>query len=189
MNTFLVVGLGNPGSEYALTRHNIGFMALDFLAKSYNVRSWNTELKAHTTKIKTDFGQLILVKPQTYMNKSGESVVPLLHYYKIPTDQMLVLHDEIDLPFLSMRLQKNRGAGGNNGIKSIHEQLGHADYARLKLGIGRPPRPGPDVSDWVLGRFNNESMNDLGEFLNKACDATLAWAEKGLAIAANQFNV
>lgn len=163
-------------------------MALDFLAESFGARGWNSEQKALVLKFKTEHGQMILAKPQTFMNRSGESVVPLLHYYKISTENLLVLHDELEIGFSKLRFHKNRGAGGHNGIKSITEQLGTQDYTRLKLGIGRPPKPGPEISDWVLSPFSKEESPLLSDFLNKAGDATQAWIQEGLSIASTKFN-
>lgn len=188
MATFLVVGLGNPGSQYAMTRHNIGFLTLDVLAESYGSRNWTQEQKASVLKLKTDLGQLILVKPQTYMNRSGESVIPLLNYYKIEPSHFLVVQDDIDQAPGKMRFHKNRGHGGHNGIRHISEQLGHADYARLKLGVGRPPTPGPDVADWVLGKFGKDEEAGLAEFLNRAGDAIECWMAQGLQIASTRYN-
>jgi PTH1 family peptidyl-tRNA hydrolase len=188
MNSFLIVGLGNPGPQYALTRHNIGFMALDMYAEGCGLRNWGTEHKAWVLKLKTEQGQFILAKPQTYMNRSGEAVQGLLQYYKIPLENLLVLHDEVDLPFGKMKFVKNRGAGGNNGVKSITELLGTPDYCRLRMGVGRPPVPGPDVADWVLSKFSKEEEPQLPDFLNRAGDGIECWASEGIQIASTQFN-
>src|SRR5687767_11677840 len=131
---WLIVGLGNPGAQYALTRHNIGFMALDLWAEGYNVRQWNQEHKAFTLRLKLDDHTALLAKPQTFMNRSGESIQSLLQFYKIPLENLIVVQDDIDQPFGSMRFHKNRGHGGHNGIKNTSELLGTADYTRLKLG-------------------------------------------------------
>ncbi len=188
MNTFLLVGLGNPGTKYALTRHNIGFLAVDMLAEGYGARSWTTEHKALVLKIKTDHGNLILAKPQTFMNKSGESVQAITHFYKIPLENILVAQDDIDQEFGKIRFHKNRGHGGHNGIRNISELLGTPDYARLKLGVSRPPVPGPEVVDWVLSKFSSDEETNLPAFLNRAGDATESWMQNGLQIASTQFN-
>lgn len=188
MNTWLVVGLGNPGPQYAMTRHNIGFLALDMYAEGCGQRNWGQEHKAWVLKLRTEHGQLILAKPQTFMNRSGEAVQALLAYYKIPMDNLLVVHDEVDQPFSKMKFNRNRGAGGNNGIKSITELLGSADYARLRLGVSRPPVPGPTVADWVLGRFSKDEESALPDFLNRAGDAMDCWMQDGLQIASTKFN-
>lgn len=187
MQTWLIVGLGNPGPKYALTRHNIGFMALDLYAQGSGQSNWGEEHKAWVLKFKTEQGLLILAKPQTYMNNSGEAVQALMAYYKIPLDNLLVVQDEVDQPFSKMKFNRNRGAGGQNGIKSISERIGN-DYARLRLGISRPPVPGPTVADWVLGRFAKEEEAMLPDFLNRAGDAMDCWMQDGLQIASTKFN-
>lgn len=188
METYLIVGLGNPGNEYTFTRHNIGFLALDVFAQAYQASSWSKEHKAEVVKLKTDLGTLILAKPQTYMNRSGESVIPLLQYYKIETSRLLVIQDDIDQEFGKIRFHQNRGHGGHNGIRHISEQLGHNNYARLKLGVGRPPSPGPSVADWVLSKYSKQDEPLLTEFMNKTGDAIECWIEKGLQIASTRFN-
>lgn len=188
MKTRLILGLGNPGPKYAFTRHNIGFLALDVLAEGYGVRDWGTEHKAWVLKFKTEQGSLILAKPQTYMNRSGEAAQALLQYYKIELEDFLVVQDDIDQSYGKIRFHKNRGHGGHNGIRHISEQLGTSDYARLKLGVGRPPTPGPEIADWVLSKFSKEEEAQLPDFLNKAGDGMECWMEKGLQIASTQFN-
>lgn len=183
-----IVGLGNPGSKYALTRHNVGFLALDALARSFGGEISKSEHKALTMKFKADDEEIILVKPQTYMNLSGESVIPILNYYKIEASNLIVVHDEIDLPFARMKIQKNRGPGGHNGLRSINEQLGHQDYARLKLGVGRPSNPNVPIVDYVLQNFSNEEQTKLTDFLNLAGDAIESCIFDGIERAANKFN-
>jgi peptidyl-tRNA hydrolase, PTH1 family len=185
---WLIVGLGNPGPKYALTRHNLGFLAVDLFSQSAGKPPWSEEQKAHVCKFKMDDVQIILAKPMTFMNKSGESVQALLHYYKIPTDNLLVVHDEVEIPFGQIRLQKNRGAGGHNGVKSVNEMLGTQDYLRLRLGVGRPPHPEMDVADYVLQKFNGEEQDKLTEFLNRCGDAMESLIFDGLNKAATRFN-
>ena len=185
---FLIVGLGNPGTKYALTRHNIGFLALDALARSFGGEFKKEEFTALTLKMKLDDQEVLLAKPQTYMNVSGESVIPLMQYYKIEVANMLVIHDDIDQPFNYMKLQKNRGPGGHNGIKSISEQLGHQDYARLKLGVGRPANPRVPVVDYVLQNFDKTEQEKLVDFLNRAGDAAESFIFDGFEKAANRYN-
>ncbi len=185
---FLVVGLGNPGPQYALTRHNIGFLAIDLFAKSLNATTWKEEHRAFTCKMNIDGTQVLLAKPMTYMNNSGESVIPLLNFYKIPQENLIVAHDEIDIPFEAIRIQKNRGHAGHNGIRSISELLGSADYIRLKLGVGRPPHPEMKVSDFVLQKFSADEQDRLSDFLNKAGDGIESIIFDGVAKAAGKFN-
>ncbi len=185
---FLIVGLGNPGTQYALTRHNIGFLALDIFAKSLGYSNWKEEHKALTCRVTIQNEQVLLAKPQTYMNLSGESVIPLMNYFKIPQENLIVAHDDLDIPFCSLRIQKNRGHAGHNGIRSITEQLGNSDYIRLKLGIGRPPHPSMKVADYVLQKFSNDEMNSLNEFLNTSGDALESILFDGVQKAANTYN-
>ncbi|MFZ4405276.1 MAG: aminoacyl-tRNA hydrolase, partial [Pseudobdellovibrionaceae bacterium] len=131
---------------------------------------------------------ILLIKPQTFMNLSGESVQAAMDFYKIPAEQVIVIHDDLDQAFTELRLHKNRGHGGHNGIRSIHQVLGHADYIRLKLGIGRPPHPEFSVADYVLQKFSKEEEALLPSFLDKAVDAIESILFKGYQQSANVFN-
>lgn len=185
---YLIVGLGNPGTKYALTRHNIGFMALDLFSTSIGASSaWKEEHKALTLKVTIDGEQVMLAKPQTFMNLSGQSVQALMTFYKIPLEKVLVLHDEIDQAFGQMKFNKNRGHGGHNGIRNISELMG-PDYARLRLGVGRPAHPEMNVADYVLQKFSEEEMSKMPDFMNKAGDAIEAFIFEGLQKASSQFN-
>jgi peptidyl-tRNA hydrolase, PTH1 family len=183
----LIVGLGNPGPKYALTRHNIGFMAVDLFAISSGNPPWSEEHSAHTCKFKMDDVQVMLAKPMTYMNKSGESVQALMAFYKIPVENLLVLHDEIDQGFAAMKFNKNRGHGGHNGIRNISELIG-PDYSRLRLGVGRPPHPEMQVADFVLQKFSSEEQSALPDFLNRAGDAIESFIFDGIQKASTKFN-
>ena len=185
---WLIVGLGNPGPKYAFTRHNIGFLCVDLFSQSFGSPPWNEEFKAHICKFKIDDVPVILCKPMTFMNLSGESVQSLSHFFKIPLDKILVIQDDIDQPFGQMRLHKNRGHGGHNGIRSISEKLGTQDYTRLKLGVGRPAHPEMEVADYVLQKFSGEEQNQLTDFLNKAGDAIESVIFDGLNKASTKFN-
>lgn len=189
---WLVVGLGNPGNKYRFTRHNIGFLAVDGLAQGWTspagATSESTEHKALTQRLKVESQPILLAKPQTFMNLSGESVLSLLQFYKIPKEQLVVLQDDIEIPFASMRFHKNRGHGGHNGIKSISQVLGGNDYIRLKLGVGRPPHPEMDVADYVLQNFSSEEMKAMPDFLNRACEAVETLIFEGLDKASSRFN-
>ncbi len=169
---WLIVGLGNPGGEYKLTRHNIGFMAVDYFLQGLGNPPMKNQFKAEISQVKWKDHQLIFCKPQTFMNLSGESVQPLMGFYKIPMDHLIVLHDEIDQPFGQIKIQKNRGHGGHNGIKSISGLMGSADYIRLRLGVGRPANPNIPVSDHVLGKFAKEEFEKnagILESLHRRC--------------------
>ncbi len=195
---YLIVGLGNPGQKYQMNRHNIGFLTCDHWLKSMGVGASDTdyreEHKAFTKKFKitSENGkkteEVLLAKPQTYMNKSGESVLALMNFYKIERKNLLVIHDDIDQPFGSMKIHHNRGHGGQNGVKNISELFGAADYTRLKLGVGRPAHPGFDIGDYVLGNFPSEELNNLGTYLDAACDAAECFIFEGHGIASTKFN-
>jgi PTH1 family peptidyl-tRNA hydrolase len=185
---FLIVGLGNPGPRYALTRHNIGFLTVDLFFQSIKASGWIEEHKAHVCKFKLDDVPVLLAKPTTFMNKSGESVQSLMHYYKISKENLLVIHDDIDQEFKSLRFQKDRGHGGHNGVRNISELLGSQDYARLKLGVGRPTQTEMNVADYVLQKFSAEEQNQLQEFLNRAGDAIEMFVFEGLAKASTKYN-
>ncbi len=184
----LIVGLGNPGAKYSMNRHNIGFIACDYWLKSLNGSDYREEHKAYTKRFKIDGAEVLLAKPQTYMNNSGQSVVALMNFYKIPKENLLVAHDDIDLPFGTMKIQHNRGAGGQNGVKSISELLGHNEYSRLKLGVGRPPHPDFAVADYVLGNFPDEEAQLLDQYLQKSSAAIESFVLEGLNKASTKFN-
>tara|TARA_B100001248_G_C27391928_1_gene462920 strand:- start:1582 stop:2154 length:573 start_codon:yes stop_codon:yes gene_type:complete len=184
----LIVGLGNPGAEYALNRHNIGFILIDALNESFDGGPFRSEKKALISRLNIEGESVLLAKPQTYMNLSGGPTQALMQYYKIPTEDLLVLHDDLDTEFGCYRFQKNRGAGGNNGIKDIHAKLGTQDYARLKIGIGRPNgKQAP--SDYVLKNFDDKQQDLLQDhLLNDLEDAVVAFVKKGYTYAGNHHN-
>lgn len=195
----LIVGLGNPGPKYQLTRHNIGFLFVDALVEVFaGARSYKTEFKGETQKIKMGDDQVIVLKPQTFMNLSGESVQALMSFYNLTPRDLLVVHDEVDVPFGQMRFQVKRGHGGHNGIRNIHQMLATDDYARLRLGVGRPPsfvddsgaktRPTMEVHEWVLNNFAKNELNQMAEFLDMAIKGTELWVAKGAAHAATEYN-
>lgn len=184
MANWLVVGLGNPGPKYEKTRHNAGFLCLDRLAGS---ASFKNEHKAHVARTTIGAEQAFLAKPQTYMNLSGESVQAIMHFYKIELANLIVAHDEVDLPFNQMKVQKNRGPGGHNGLKSINQQLGTQDYYRIKLGVGRPSVP-MDVADFVLQNFSKDEERLLPDFWDRGCQAIETLVLKGYNEAATLFN-
>jgi PTH1 family peptidyl-tRNA hydrolase len=184
---WLVVGLGNPGGQYALNRHNIGFMALDAYATSVGGPRWKEERKALITRLKIENEEVIFAKPQTFMNLSGESVQALMAFYKIPIENLVVLHDEIDIGYGATKLQQNRGPGGHNGLKSINECLGSQNYTRIKLGVGRPSNPKMDVAAYVLQNFSTEESATLHEFLAFAGDAIESLILDGYSKAATKF--
>ncbi|PEF09773.1 aminoacyl-tRNA hydrolase [Bacillus thuringiensis] len=183
----LIVGLGNPGREYELTRHNIGFMAIDELAKRWNI-SLNEQ------KFKGVFGagfvngeKVILLKPLTYMNLSGESIRPLMDYYKIDVEDFVVMYDDLDIPVGKLRLRMKGSAGGHNGVKSTISHLGTQEFQRIRMGIDRP-KNGMKVVDYVLGRFTSEEIPDVNHSIEKAVDACEEWLNKPFLQIMNTFN-
>ncbi len=186
-STFLLIGLGNPGREYKDNRHNIGFMLIDRIAVRLNARGMKLQSKAIVTNANYEERKLILAKPQTYMNLSGHSVQGLAHFYKLPLENLLVAHDDLDLPFGTIRLRPGGGPGGQKGVASAIERLGTRDFARLRLGIGRPPGR-MDPAAYVLQDFSRDEMKILSEVLDRAADAALEFVVGGLDKAMNKFN-
>lgn len=184
---FLLIGLGNPGREYANTRHNFGFMAIDRLAVRLNARGMKVMSKAIVMDSKYEDHKLILAKPQTYMNLSGQSVQGLAHFYKIPNENLMILSDDLDLPFGTIRIRASGGPGGQRGLSSILEKLGTKDIPRMRLGIGRPPGR-MDPADYVLQNFSRDDLKSISELLDRAADAALEFVTNGLTAAMNKFN-
>jgi PTH1 family peptidyl-tRNA hydrolase len=183
---FLIVGLGNPGRRYHATRHNAGFMALDHLARRLPAGTTRQRFQADLLETRDGDARVVLAKPQTFMNDSGLAVSQLLRWHKTPLAQLLVVYDELDLPFGTLRLRGDGSAGGHNGMKSIIQQVGSQDFARLRIGIGRPSA-GATVP-YVLSTFNDAERRDLDVILERAADAALAWRRAGIVAAMNEFN-
>jgi PTH1 family peptidyl-tRNA hydrolase len=184
---WLFVGLGNPGKKYEATRHNIGFMALDLICDQLGLK-FQSQFKGDFAKGSWHRQDLFLLKPQTFMNLSGQSVQVCQAFFKIPLNQILVFHDDLDQPFGQIRVHKNRGHGGHNGIRDISSVLGSQDYARIKMGIGRPPHPDFAVADYVLQNFSNEEQNQLPNFLRLSLEAAESVVQFGIEKSANIFN-
>lgn len=186
---YALVGLGNPGAKYSLTRHNVGFMVIDALLRKLGAENdVKKDFNALVAKAKLGGHELILAKPQTYMNLSGQSVQAIMTFYKIPMENLLVIHDEVDIPFGTVKLQKNRGHGGHNGIRDIHAKLG-PDYSRLRVGVGRPTIPQMDVADYVLQNFSQDELGKLSDrWLDQLADAALIFVEYGFQKAPNKIN-
>ncbi len=190
----LIVGLGNPGTQYQQNRHNIGFMCCDFWLKNNNALNYKAEHKALVNKLKVQLPQqksiyeIIIAKPQTFMNKSGESVISLMNYYKVPKENILVIHDDIDQAFGAMKIHFNRGHGGQNGVRNISELLGTAEYSRLKLGVGRPAHPDFDIGDYVLSNFPDTENKHLDLYLKQASQAIDCFIQFGHQKASTLFN-
>jgi len=185
---WLIVGLGNPGREYEKTRHNAGFRCLDILADSLNCKV--DKLKFQGLYTQTNYGgkKVFLLKPQTYMNLSGRSVLQLSAYFNIPPQRIIVLFDDISLEPGRLRIRPDGSAGGHNGIKSIIQEIGSQKFPRVKIGVGAKPNPHYDLADWVLSTFSAQEEKALAVSLKNAADAVLAIIDKGVPEAANKFN-
>jgi peptidyl-tRNA hydrolase, PTH1 family len=184
---WLFIGLGNLGKKYEATRHNIGFMALDLVAKELGLK-FQSQFKGEFAKGSWHGQDLLLLKPQTFMNLAGQSVQPCQAFYKISLNQILVFHDDLDQPYGQIRIHKNRGHGGHNGIRDISATLGTQDYARVKMGIGRPPHPDFAVADYVLQNFSPEELSELPKFLRLSLEAAGSVMQVGVEKSANIFN-
>ena len=186
MDTVVIAGLGNPGSKYQWTRHNAGFLFLDRIAHLEGLSITRKQFGGLTAEWERKGKRLVLLKPQTFMNLSGRSVMPALQFYKLKPEQLIVIHDEIDLPLGIARLKQGGGHGGQNGLRSIIEQLGKGDFTRLRLGIGRPPHG--DVSNYVLGNFAPIEMDVFARVLDGALDMLETALDEGLPKAMSLFN-
>ncbi len=186
--TWLIVGLGNPGREYAHTRHNAGFRALDLLAEKLDCKVDKLKFQGLYGQVSYRGKKLLLLKPQTYMNLSGRSVLQLSAFFRIPPKNIIVLFDDISLEPGRLRIRADGSAGGHNGIKSIIQELGSQDFPRVKIGVGAKPHPDFDLADWVLSGFTAQEEKALLPALERAADAALAVMEYGVPEAANRFN-
>lgn len=186
-NTFLIVGLGNPGREHKDNRHNVGFMLVDRLSVRLDARMSRVQAKALVASVNYEDNKLILAKPQTYMNLSGQSIQGLARFYKLPLENVIVAHDDLDLPFGTIRIRPSGGPGGQKGVASAIERLGTKDFRRLRIGIGRPPGR-MDPAAYVLQNFARADQIQLSEILDHAADAVLTFVTEGLDAAMNKFN-
>jgi peptidyl-tRNA hydrolase, PTH1 family len=186
-DAFLIIGLGNPGREYRENRHNAGFMVVDRICKELLITPGRVQSKSILATGQYAGHKIYLAKPQTYMNLSGQSVSGLLHYYKIPIERLVVAHDDLDLPFGALRIRPGGGPGGQKGVGSIIQQLGTQQFARIRVGIGRPPGQ-MNPADYVLQDFSNQEKEVLALVLEKAAKSALTFIESGLEAAMNQFN-
>ena len=185
---WLIVGLGNPGSQYEKTRHNCGFRAVDILAAKFGCKLDKAKFQGLYGQVNYEGRKLFLLKPQTFMNLSGRSVLQLSAYFNIPPQQIIVMFDDISLPPGRLRIRANGSAGGHNGIKSIISEVGSQDFPRVKIGGGAKPEPERDLADWVLSTFSASEEKALVPALEAAADAALSIIEKGIPETANRFN-
>ena len=186
--SWLVVFLGKAGLRYEGTRHNAGFMAADATAKAQNVVINKSRFKALTAVCSIGGENVMLMKPQTYMNLSGEAVIQAVNFYKIPPDRVIVVSDEISLPIGKLRIRTKGSAGGHNGLKNIIAKLGTSDFPRIRLGVGAPPHPDYDMKDWVLAAFKGQDAADMEDACRRAAAAIECYITRGADRAMNLFN-
>jgi PTH1 family peptidyl-tRNA hydrolase len=186
--SYLIVGLGNPGPKYARTRHNAGFMVVDELARRHGLRFSTRQANAEIARGSIDGQAVILAKPQTYMNNSGQAVGDLQRFYKLPLEHVIVVCDDIALPLGTIRLREKGSAGGHNGLTSVIQHLGTQNFPRLRVGVDQPLNPDHSRIDWVLGRFTKDEEKVISEVVPRAADAIEAIFDMGLEKAMNAFN-
>jgi len=190
-NTWLVVGLGNPGDKYSSTRHNIGFMVADELANRYTGKFSSHKYRALVSEVRLGVGseapKLIIIKPSTYMNDSGNAVAPLAKYFNTAPQQIIAIHDELDIPFNTIRVKLGGGDNGHNGLKSLTQSLSTPEYFRIRVGIGRPTTP-QDTADYVLDNFSKAERSVVPDLALRACDAIESLVNKGLENTQQNFN-
>ncbi len=185
---FLIVGLGNPGGKYEITRHNAGFLCADLFAESMNTEIKRLKYHALTAEVNIDGHRCLLMKPQTFMNNSGEAVGEAAKFYKIPAEKVIVMFDDISLPIGKLRVRRKGSAGGHNGIKSIISHLGSENFPRVKIGVGAKPHPDYDLGDWVLTSFKKEDFPALKEAMVNACEAVKLIVNGNTDKAMNLYN-
>lgn len=184
---YMVAGLGNPGPRYEPTRHNAGFMVIDHLADDLRAPYWKDEAGARTSSVRFEGADIVLVKPQSFMNVSGNAVSRLAERYEIPLDHLVVVHDDIDLAEGVVRVKSGGGHGGHNGLRSLHERLGSGEYLRVRVGVGRPPGR-QDPADYVLEPMSRSVAETLGATVALAEKAIMHIIQHGVSSAMNEFN-
>jgi PTH1 family peptidyl-tRNA hydrolase len=182
----VVVGLGNPGKKYDGTRHNVGFLVIDALAKGPGVSGFQHRFEADIAEANEAGEKTLLVKPMTFMNLSGRAVRQIVDYYQVPLENLLVVCDDVNLPLGKLRFRAKGSAGGHNGLKDIENHLGTQEYARLRIGVGAPPEEG--MVDYVLGRFRPSERPVMEEALSQAVQGVVVWLHQGIGPAMNQYN-
>ena len=184
---YVIVGLGNPGKQYDKTRHNVGFDVIDMLAKEYGISVTKIKHKALIGEGRVGTEKVLLVKPQTYMNLSGETLIDIYNYYKVDLENIVVIYDDIDLDVGKLRIRKKGSGGTHNGMRSIVKCLGSTDFPRVRVGVSKP-MPGQNLADFVLSRFRKEEADDLATGLEKACNAVDCIIRENLDLAMNKYN-
>ena len=183
----MIVGLGNPGNEYAGTRHNVGWMLVDALAEHLGINEWRSREKGMVAEGRIGSEKILLVKPLTYMNNSGECVGPLMRWYKLEPEDIMAAHDDMDIPIGTIRIRKKGSAGGHNGIKSLLSHIGSENFGRSGIGIGRP-QPGWSVINHVLAKFNDQEQEKIGDAIKQLIPAVECMVLEGPDMAMNKFN-
>ena len=186
--SWIVAFLGNPGLKYEGTRHNAGFLTADALCKKKNFTVNRARFQALTAQVDLGGERVLLMKPQTYMNLSGQAVSQAARFYKIPAEHILVVSDEVSLPIGKLRIRVKGSAGGHNGLKSVIAELGTENFPRIRLGVGAPPHPDYDMADWVLSVFRNEDAEEMEKAAQRAAEAVECYIEKGPDRAMNLYN-
>ena len=186
--SWLIVGLGNPGEKYENTRHNVGFQVVDELAERQRAPIQKLKFKALTNLLTISGEKVLVMKPVTYMNLSGEAVRPAADFYKIPPERILVISDDTALDPGRLRIRKGGSAGGHNGLKSIIQHLGTDQFPRVKIGVGEKPHPDYDMADWVLGKFAGEDLKTITQAIQRAGKAAECYIHDGPDQAMNRFN-
>lgn len=185
---YIIVGLGNPGIKYECTRHNAGFMAVDKLSEKFGFEVKSHKYKALVGTVSVGGKTALVMKPETYMNNSGEAVEQAMQFYKIPLQNVIVIFDDISLDVGKMRIKRKGSAGGHNGIKSIIALCGGEDFPRIKIGVGKKPHPDYDLADWVLSRFGDEELKKLETVFENAASACELIVQGEISQAMNKFN-
>ena len=186
--SFIIAGLGNPGQQYQKTRHNVGFVAVDYIAAKLGVKIDRAKFHALTCEARIGEVRVLLMKPETFMNNSGVAIGEAAAFYKISPDRVLVLHDEISFDVGKIRIRRKGSAGGHNGLKSIIARLGSDAFPRIKMGVGAPPHPDYDMADWVLGSFKNQDAVDIDAAAKRAWEAVEAIITEGVEKSQSRFN-
>lgn len=185
---YIIVGLGNPGIQYENTRHNAGFIMLDAMAKAWDIKVDKAKFRAYLGEGKVGDKRVLLMKPQTYMNNSGEAVREAMKFYKVPAQRVILLFDDISLPVGGLRVRRQGSAGGQNGVKSILALCGSEAFPRIKMGIGAKPHPDYDLADWVLSKFKKDELKTIFETAEKAVGAARLMVDGNIEEAMNQYS-
>lgn len=185
---YLIAGLGNPGREYDMTRHNIGFAAVDYMAEQYRIKLNKLKFKAVYGEVSIGNEKVYLVKPQTYMNLSGESISEFWRFFKIPIENIIIINDDIDIPAGTLRIRKKGSAGTHNGLKSIIYHLRADHFPRIRIGVGAPPNKDYALADYVLGRFSKDEIPIMEQAIIRAAEAAEMMITDGADKAMNMFN-